>query len=333
MIGQAEVIVSTDTEGRATANASIVYIILFSIALLLPSLHIGLFGWIYFMIPLLVLIYQYRWRNGLKFVGAGLILALAVSLFISSVEIVIFTAALIPVGYSLAQSGFRSDSPALSGLKGLVILVSCWLILLAVQTALTGVNPIGEFLGTLDSDIERTLDYYRQSDTVAPETLVILEESFFQMKTILPKILVSMMVSLALLVIWSTMLLGNRLVPRFTGYRPWPDHQTWRLPDKMIWLLIGAALVTIVPAAPLRVVGGNLLICVGMIYIFQGFAVMSFFLHKWNVPQVVRFLLYAMMLFQSFGSVLLLILGIGEVWFDLRGLKNNPKDLQNNSDQ
>ncbi|MBT8329370.1 MAG: YybS family protein [Desulfofustis sp.] len=324
---------STDTEGRASTSASLVYIILFSLALLLPSIHVGLFGWIYFMIPLLVLIYQYRWRNGLKFVSAGLILALAVSLFISSVEIVIFSAALIPVGYSLAQSAFRSDSPALSGFKGLIFLVSCWLILLTVQTALIGVNPIGEFLGSLDSDIERTLDHYRQNDSVAPETLVILEESFFQMKSILPKILVSMMINLALLVIWSTMLLGNRLVPRFTGYHPWPDHQTWRLPDKLIWLLIGAAIITIVPAAPLRIVGGNLLICIGLIYIFQGFAVMSFFLHKWNVPQVVRFLLYAMMLFQSFGTVLLLILGIGEVWFDFRGSKKDPQDYQNNSDQ
>ena len=333
MIEQAEVIVSTGTEGKANASASVAYIVLFSLVLLLPSLHIGLFGWIYFMIPLMVLIYQYRWRNGLKFVGAGFALALAVSPFISSVEIVIFSGALIPVGYSLAQSAFRTDSAALSGLKGLIILISCWLILLTLQTALSGVNPIGQFLGTLDSDIERTLDYYRQSDSVAPETLVILEESFFQMKNILPKILVSMMVSLALLLIWATMLLGNRLVPKFTGYRPWPDHQTWRLPDKLIWVLIGAALITIVPAAPLRVVGGNLLICVGLIYIFQGFAVMSFFLHKWNVPQAVRFLLYAMMLFQSFGTVLLLILGVAEVWFDLRGSKKKPQDFQDNSDQ
>ncbi len=71
----------------------------------------------------------------------------------------------------------------------------------------------------------------------------------------------------------------------------------------------------------------------GLIYMFQGFAVMSFFLHKWNVPQAIRFLLYAMMLFQSFGTVLLLIAGIGEVWFDLRRLKKKPQDYQNNTDQ
>jgi uncharacterized protein YybS (DUF2232 family) len=242
---------------------------------------------------------------------------------------VIFTTALIPAGYSLAQSGFRSDSAPLSGFKAVIILVSCWLLLLSMQTALSGVNPITEFLGSLDSDIERTLGYYRQSESVAPETLAILEESFFQMKTILPNILPSIMVSLALLIIWSSMLLGNKLVLKFTGYRPWPDQQTWRLPDKLIWLFIGGAIITLLPVAPIRIFGSNVLICMGLIYLFQGFAVLSFFLHKWNVPQVVRFLLYAMMLFQSFGTVLLMIIGIGEVWFDLRRLKKKPEDHQN----
>lgn len=320
---------SPDADGKATGSTSVASIVLFAVALLLPAVHVGLFGWIYFMTPLMVLFYVYRWRHGLRFIGAGLILALTVSIFISSIEMVIFTTALIPAGYSLAQSGFRSDSAALSGFKAVIILVSCWLLLLSMQTALSGVNPITEFLGSLDNDIERTLGYYRQSESVAPETLAILEESFFQMKTILPNILPSIMVSLALLIIWSSMLLGNKLVLKFTGYRPWPDQQTWRLPDKLIWLFIGGAIITLLPVAPIRIFGSNVLICMGLIYLFQGFAVLSFFLHKWNVPQVVRFLLYAMMLFQSFGTVLLMIIGIGEVWFDLRRLKKKPEDHQN----
>lgn len=332
MDAEAKGTVSTDSEGKAATPTSVICIILFSLALLLPAVHIGLFGWIYFMIPLLVLFYLYRWRHGLTFIGAGLLLALVVSIFISSVDIVIFSSALIPAGYSLAQSGFRGDSPSMSGFKGLIVLISCWLLLLTMQTALSGVNPITGFLGSLDANIERTLEYYRQSDSVAPETLSILEESFLQMKTILPNILASIMVSLALLIIWSTMLLGNRMIVKFTGYRPWADHQTWRLPDKLIWLLIGGAVITVLPLTPLRVVGSNLLICMGLVYIFQGFAVLSFFLHKWKAPQVVRFLLYAMMLFQSFGTLLLLIIGIGEVWLDLRRLKK-PKDLHNKSDQ
>ena len=221
------------------------------------------------------------------------------------------------------QPGFGGESAARSGFKATLVLLSCWLLFLSLETLLTGINPVSDFITSLDQDIERTLEYYRQSDAVAPETLAILEESFFQMKTIMPKIMVSLMVSLAMIIVWSTMILGNRLVHTFTGYRPWSDHQTWAVPDRLIWLLIGAALITVVPVSPIRVIGSNLLICMSLVYLFQGFSVMSFFLRKWRVPRFLRYVLYAMMLFQSFGTLLLLIAGIGEVWFNLRRLKKN----------
>ena len=71
-----EVIVSPDADGKATGSTSVASIVLFAVALLLPAVHVGLFGWIYFMTPLMVLFYMYRWRHGLRFIGAGLILAL-----------------------------------------------------------------------------------------------------------------------------------------------------------------------------------------------------------------------------------------------------------------
>lgn len=329
----AEAIVSPEAEGQTNRSTAAISIVLFALVLLLPSIKIGLFGWFYFMIPSLVLFYLYRWRHGLSFVAGGLLLAVAGSLFVSSFEVLLFGAALIPAGYSLAQSGFSGESPARSGFKGSVVLLCCWLLFFSLETLLTGVNPIAEFISTLDQDIARTLEYYRQSDGVAPETLAILEESFFQMKTVLPKIMVSLIISLALIIIWSTMILGNRLVLKFAGYRPWPDHQRWILPDRLIWLFIGAALITLLPLGTIRVIGSNLLICLSLIYLFQGFSVLSFFLHKWQVPKFLRYVLYAMMLFQSFGTLLLLIAGVSEVWFDLRRLKKIPKDLHNNSDK
>lgn len=316
-------------EDISTAGSrSFIYIILFALLLLLPTVQMGLFGWLCFSIPTVALFYLYRWRYGLRFILAGTVLAVAVGFFISAFAMVVFGAALIPLGYSLAQSGFRSDSPSLSGLKGAIVLGSCWILLLTIQTALTGVNPITDFLQTLDHDIEQALSYYRQNESVAPDTMALLEQSFFQMKTVFPKILPSMMVCLVLLIVWSTMLLGNRLIVRFTGYRAWPDHQSWKLPDKFIWLLIGAALVAMVPISTLRLTGINVLICLSLIYLFQGFSVLSFFMHKWNVPPLLRFFLYAMMLFQSFGTALLLLAGIGDVWLDLRKLKKGSDDQQ-----
>lgn len=319
-MNRAEALVSPEDNSSA-GNRSFVYIILFALLLLLPTVQMGLFGWLCFSIPSVVLFYLYRWRFGLRFILTGTALAAAVGFFISSLAMVIFAAALIPLGYSLAQSGFRSDSPSLSGLKGTIVLCSCWILLLTSQTALTGINPVTEFLQNLDHDIEQALSYYRQSESVAPDTMALLEQSFFQMKTVFPKILPALMVCLVLLIVWSTMLLGNRLIVRFTRYRAWPDHQRWKLPDKLIWVLIGTALMAMVPIPAIRLAGINLLICFSLIYLFQGFSVLSFFLHRWHVPPLLRFFLYAMMLFQSFGTVLLLIAGVGDVWLDLRKLK------------
>lgn len=317
--------VSQDAEGSASTGRSVFNIVVFAFALLLPTFYITVFGWLYFMIPAMVLFYMYRWQHGLRFIGSGFILAAVVSFFVSSLEVVIATAALIPVGYTLCQSGFRNESPSLSGLKASIVLGSCWILLITVQTILTGVNPITDFIVSLNRDIEEALTYYRQSETITPDTMMLFEESFSQMKTIFPKILPAIMISLILMISWSSMIIGNRLVSRHTRYRPWEGHQYWRLPDKLIWLFIAGAVITIVPVSLMRIVGINILICMSLIYLFQGFSVLSFYLHKWNVPQLLRYFLYIMMLFQSFGTVLLLIGGIADVWLDIRRLKG-PTD-------
>jgi len=325
-------LVSLEAEGSATRGRSVLNIVVFALALLLPTLHITVFGWIYFMIPAMVMFYMYRWQHGGRFIGAGLLLAAVVSIFVSSIQLVIATAVLIPVGYTLCQSAFRSESPVLSGFKGAIVLASCWILLLTLQTVITGVNPISAFLEALNQDIEAALTYYRQSESVAPETMLLFEESFGQMQVIFPKILPAIMVCLIIIINWSTMILANRLVSRATTYHPWIAHQYWRLPDRLIWVFIIGAVITILPIHPLRTIGINLLICMSLIYLFQGFSVLSFYLHKWNVPQLLRYFLYIMMLFQSFGTVLLLIGGVADVWLDIRRLKKHPDDHSDTTD-
>ncbi len=309
------------------------HILLFALILILPGIQGVIFGWLHFVVPLTVFFYIYKWQNGFLYIVSGLTLALVASIIIGSFEIMIFSAALIPAGYILAQSAFQGNSPAYSGFKATVILVICWILLLSGETIITGINPVVDFLGSLDSNIEQTLAYYRQSEVMAPETLALLEQSFFQMKTALPKVMVSILLSLALAIIWFSMLMGNRIVLKFAGYRPWVDHKSWQLPDKLIWLLIIAALITMLPLGYTRLIGLNVLIVLSLVYFFQGFSIFVFFLHKWGVPLFFRFVLYGMMLFQSFGTVLLLVVGIGDVWLDLRRLKQKNIPTHNDGEK
>jgi uncharacterized protein YybS (DUF2232 family) len=323
--------VSGENESGTGGIRAFQHILLFSLILILPGMQGALFGWMHFIVPLTVFFYVYKWENGFSFIVLGSVIATIASIVLGSFEIMIFSAALIPAGYTLAHSAFQSNSPSFSGFKASVILVTCWIVLLIGETIVTGVNPVSDFLGSLDSNIEQTLLYYRQSEAMAPETLELLEQSFFQMKTALPKVSAAILLSLALAIIWFTMLVGNRIVLKFAGYRPWADHKTWLLPDKLIWLLIAAAVVSMLPLGMIRIIGLNVLIVLSLIYFFQGFSIFVFFLHKWGVPLFLRFMLYGMMLFQSFGTVLLLVVGIGDVWLDLRRLKQKKLDSNNDT--
>ncbi|MBE0585461.1 MAG: DUF2232 domain-containing protein [Desulfofustis sp.] len=309
--------------GNAGGNRALQFVLLFAMLILLPGMQGAFFGWLYFLVPTAVLFSMYRWQHGFQLVLAGLAIATVISALIGTWGTIVLAGMLIPTGYMLARSALQHDGPALSGLKGSLALLFCCLLLIAGQTVFSGINPINAFLGSLDQDIEAALASYRQSESFAPDTMALLEQSFFQMKTVLPKVLPSLFFSMALFISWLAMLTGNRLIRRLTGYQPWVEHTNWQLPDRLVWLFIGAALLSLLPFGPTRLIGINLLIGLSLIYVLQGFSILSFFLHKWRTPLLLRFFVYGMMLFQSFGAMLLLAVGLADVWFNMRRLSNS----------
>ena len=60
---------------------------------------------------------------------------------------------------------------------------------------------------------------------------------------------------------------------------------------------------------------------IGLLYFFQGLAIFIYMLEKWNVPVYLRILMYGILILQSYGLILLTLVGITDVWFNFR-LKN-----------
>jgi len=104
------------------------------------------------------------------------------------------------------------------------------------------------------------------------------------------------------------------------------------MPDRLIWIFIAAALLAVIPGETSQVFGINSLIIIALPYALQGFAIVIFWLNKWNVPQFGRFFIYILVFLQSFGTVALILLGIGDVWFDIRKIRS-ANDITNSSDR
>lgn len=300
-------------------------------ALTLPGSAWSMFGWLHAFLPLMVFTFLCRYgvTIGSRFILAGSGLAAITGLIVPSLSLPLFSFSMIPAGYMLARSGLKGDSPAVSGLKSSAALAGCWALLIAALGVTTGISPYGSLIDTLNSGIGETLSHYRQSGSLDPDAMMMLEATLQQMKVVLPIIMPAIFLCCAIFTIWVTMVLGNRLVARLCNIEVWPRYRFWQLPDKLIWLAIGCALPAVLPGMA-RSVAVNLLIVLSLVYCFQGFALCVFFMHKWRVPPLFRTFIYVMIVFQSFGTLALLMAGVADVWFDFRKL--NPEAPKSEKD-
>lgn len=308
-------------------------ILLVFLAALLPGLDASLFLWLYAFIPMLVffLLNKHGWFVGNRVILCGIAAAVVVGSIVQSFSIMLFATSMVSAGYALAYAGRRGDSPAIAGLKGSAALSLCWVMLLLFWAMSADSSPYARMIATFDASFEEAMQYYRQSDSMTSETLAIMEETLARTKVLLPIIVPAVIGSSALLISMLSMVMGNRLVSRFCGQQIWPQFRLWHLPERFIWLGIIAAVLVFPPIAALRILCVNLLILVGVIYSFQGLAVFVFFLHKWNVSVLFRSFLYVLVFFQSIGTILLLLFGVADVWFDFRRLRQSPKPEEGSS--
>lgn len=298
-------------------------ILLASLVIILPCLEWSIFGWVHVFLPLLAfyLLSKFGGFIGRRILLCAVTVSLIIYLLTESFDLFIFSAALLLSGYILFRSAELQDTPALSGLKSALTLGGGWIVVLGISSLGAEVSAYGQLVGTLDEGVGEALEYYRQSDTISADALVMLEATLHQMKIIVPIIMPAILGSLVLFITWFTMILGNMLVLRTVGNAPWNKYRYWQLPDKLIWAAIATGVLALLPTPILRSLGINCLILLSIVYCFQGLAIAVFFMNKWNVPLLLRSFFYVMIVFQSFGTLILLIFGIMDIWFDFRKLK------------
>ena len=287
---------------------------------LLPGLQIAVFGWLYGLVPLLVFYYLCRYGSnaGGKYILYGALVALLAGTFLQVASQILLAMTMVPTGFILARSVAQEEAPPLAGLKGFVVLSISWFLFSAMIAVTEGSNPYSMLLLSINQGMDEALKLYQENEKIPAESLYLLTQSFSQIKERLSQLMPAILTSIALFTVWLAMVLGNRLLYKNTGQSPWPEYQYWQLPDKLVWSVIAAAVLALLPLPMTRPIGFNLLLIASVIYCFQGLSIVLFFLNKWKVPLFIRSLLYMIIVFQSVGTLFLSVIGLADVWFDLR---------------
>lgn len=121
--------------------------------------------------------------------------------------------------------------------------------------------------------------------------------------------------------VWLNILAGRILFQKNGMWYPdFGDLSRWKMHDKFVWLLIIAGIFVLVPFGALKIVGLNVLVLLLLFYLFQGLSIIQFYCKKKSIPLFIRVIGYSLIFAQQFLLLLVIGLGVIDVWADFRKL-------------
>ncbi|WP_310599841.1 DUF2232 domain-containing protein [Desulfobulbus sp.] len=310
--------------GRQSFSLPPGQLLLLIVLFFLPAAVPSVLGWLtgFLATPVFIPLAMHGATRGLRLVAIGLVVAGVGALLVQQSEMFVFSLTLAPLGVALFCSARAGDSAAKSGGKGLAALGITWLLFWAIYGMLAGINPYDLLLKVLDLGLAQTLELTKSKDAgLSPEMILGLTEATAAMRETIPRILPGLLTVMVLFTVWLNMVLINSLCGRLTGVAPWGAYAVWRLPDHLVWLPIGAIGVALFGQDSLQNVGNWLVMISGALYFFQGLAVLIALFERWRLPPFVRMILYFLVFLQTYGLMLVAVLGLVDVWCNFRKTK------------
>jgi uncharacterized protein YybS (DUF2232 family) len=271
----------------------------------------------------LPLILAYRQRGvktgrlalGLALAGA-LILGQLFSAKAGGVHFLFYAAMALALGEAHHR---RVGEPLALGLAALGGIAAGVSLLLLLGFSLGGETP-GLWQAAWQQEIEALVAASRQAG-MDSESLQDLRTALLQTGRLLIRLAPGILCAGSLLLAWANLLAARGLSRRFRPLEPPPEPLSgWQAPERLVWLLIAAGGVTWAADGWLSWAGLNALMPLGVVYFFQGMAVVAYWLEKKNAPRMLRAGLYVLVAVEVFLALLVALAGLFDLWFNFRRL-------------
>jgi uncharacterized protein YybS (DUF2232 family) len=160
---------------------------------------------------------------------------------------------------------------------------------------------------------------------LSKDSLDLLREQIPQIAQTLFQLLPGLIfLSLAFTVLVNLLLLCRRFPERRAEWLSLDHLRDWKGPEPLVWGLIASGFVLLAPGLDmLNGIALNVLLVIAACYFAQGLAIIAFFFHKNNVPRFLRGITYVLIVFQQIFTLMVVGLGLFDLWGDFRRLKKN----------
>ena len=166
--------------------------------------------------------------------------------------------------------------------------------------------------------VRENLELYKKLN-IPQEQIQMVRDRTPQITRFFAGIFPALGVSGSVVTVWANLLAGQ-IFFRLRGV-PFPDFgdlTTWKAPERLVWVLIAAGGMLVIPVEGIIILGMNLLIITCTIYMFQGLAIAAFFFRKKQVSRMFRFFFYGLIIIQQYMLIFVIALGLFDLWVDFR---------------
>jgi uncharacterized protein YybS (DUF2232 family) len=145
-----------------------------------------------------------------------------------------------------------------------------------------------------------------------------------KVQAVLGRLLPGLMIVNMGMVAWLNVVLARHVYALLGWGEPEPPLYHWVAPEWLIFPVLGAGFLLLVPLPGMRFVGLNLLLVLAVLYFAQGLAVVATWFQRLGLPRPLRVVGYPLMFLNPVFFVII-TLGLMDLWLDFRRL-HRPKE-------
>lgn len=178
----------------------------------------------------------------------------------------------------------------------------------------------------LRQNMEITLGVYDKI-SLSAESVEILQQRAPQIIEVLLRIMPALaFAGFVTLILINLFFLLRRFPVQLSFFASAGDLREWRAPEPLIWCFILSGFALFLPGwETVSTAALNLLLMIVVFYFFQGLSIIAYYFHHKHVPYFLRSLAYVLIVFEQIFTLLVVGLGLFDLWGDFRRLKK--KDL------
>jgi hypothetical protein len=285
----------------------------------LASLVVGVLA----PLPLLLIGRQWGWPRalGLALSVIAVIFSLHPALDTILHNLGFFT--LLAMGVILAGLQERGITPPLAIIWTVLALAAAALLVFLGEALFQGLTPqalLAQKSAEVLTAVQKVL-----GDSSAGPSVLVPGVAPNQLKGLLQLLLPGLMITNMALVAWLNVVLARQIAFILGWGEPDPPLYHWAAPEWLVFLLLTAGFLLLIPVSGAKFFGLNLFLVVALFYFGQGMAIVSTWFHRLGLPRPLRVFGYPLLFLNPF-FILIVVLGLMDLWFDFRRL-HQPRDV------